>query len=332
MSTKKFFLVSLLFFCLSNGFLLFAQRPVLKFNANGKFKIVQFTDLHVRWQDKRSDIAFERMKQVLDDEKPDLVIFTGDIIYSAPAQANLQNVLRTVSDRGIPFSIVFGNHDHEQGTPKDSLLMVAQRLPGNLTIDEDPALFGVANYALPIQASDGDRVMSVLYCFDSNTYSQIKGIKGYDYIRADQIEWYRKRSREFTAGNDGEPLPSMAFFHIPLPEYHQAASSESAQMYGVRRERACSPELNSGLFTVMKENGDIMAIAVGHDHDNDYAVMWYDILLTYGRFTGGPTEYTHLPNGARVFELDEGARTFRTWIRTKAGVEQLTSYPGDYRK
>lgn len=81
-------------------------KPGLKFNPDKKFKIVQFTDLHVKWQDPRSDIAFERMNQVLDDEKPDLVIFTGDIIYSKPALENMRNVLKTVSDRKIPFSIV----------------------------------------------------------------------------------------------------------------------------------------------------------------------------------------------------------------------------------
>ena len=46
---------------------------------------------------------------------------------------------------------------------------------------------------------------------------------------------------------------------------------------------------------------------MGHDHDNDYAVMWKGILLAYGRFTGGNTEYNHLPNGARIIVLDEGA-------------------------
>lgn len=309
-----------------------AQKPVLKFNGDKTFKILQFTDLHIRWEDQRSDVAYERMNQVLDDEKPDLVVFTGDIIYSAPAQANLRRVLKTVSDRKIPFSIVFGNHDNEQGTNKDSLLMVAEGLPYNVTADDDPSVSGIGNYLLMVRSSDESRPAAALYCFDSNAYSTIKGVKGYDYIQLDQIDWYRRCSRELTQENGNEPLPSLAFFHIPLPEYHQAASSESAQLYGIRREVACSPALNSGLFAAMKECADVMAVAVGHDHDNDYAVMWYDVLLTYGRFTGGPTEYNHLPNGARVFELDEGARTFRTWIRTKAGVEQHTSYPESYLK
>lgn len=59
------------------------------------------------------------------------------------------------------------------------------------------------------------------------------------------------------------------------------------------------------MFAAMKEAGDVMGMFVGHDHDNDYAVMWKDILLAYGRFTGGNTEYNHLPNGARIIVLDE---------------------------
>ena len=71
-------------------------------------------------------------------------------------------------------------------------------------------------------------------------------------------------------------------------------------------------------------------VFVGHDHDNDYAVCWQGILLAYGRFTGGPTEYNHLPNGARIIELTEGSGKYATWIRTKYGVEQYTVFPDSY--
>ena len=98
-------------------------------------------------------------------------------------------------------------------------------------------------------------------------------------------------------------------------------------------EAACCPKLNSGLFTAMKEQGDVMGMFVGHDHDNDYAVMWYDILLAYGRYTGGNTEYNHLPNGARVIVLKEGKREFNSWIRVRTGeIEQSTVYPNSFQK
>ena len=86
------------------------------------------------------------------------------------------------------------------------------------------------------------------------------------------------------------------------------------------------------MFAAMKEAGDVMGVFVGHDHDNDYAVMWKNILLAYGRYTGGNTVYNHLPNGARIIVLDEGARTFTTWIRQKDGIVDKTSYPSSFVK
>ena len=66
-----------------------AQQQTLRFNKDGKFKIVQFTDVHYIYNDPRSDISVERINQVLDLEKPDLVLFTGDVIYGKPAEEEL---------------------------------------------------------------------------------------------------------------------------------------------------------------------------------------------------------------------------------------------------
>lgn len=79
--------------------------------------------------------------------------------------------------------------------------------------------------------------------------------------------------------------------------------------------------------------GDIEAIFVGHDHDNDYAVMWQGVLLAYGRYTGGNTVYNNLPNGARVIELTEGVQGFHTWIRTANNqIEQYVKFPESFLK
>ena len=67
----------------------------------------------------------------------------------------------------------------------------------------------------------------------------------------------------------GFPLPALAFFHIPLSEYNEAASDENAILYGTRMEKACSAAINTGMFAAMKEAGDVMGTFVGHDHDND---------------------------------------------------------------
>lgn len=308
-----------------------AQQQTLQFNKDGKFKIVQFTDVHYIYNDPRSDVSIERINQVLDMEKPDLVLFTGDVIYGKPAEEGMRTVLNLVSKRKIPFAVTFGNHDNEQGLSREELLKIIQSVPFNLT-QTTPGISGVTNFILPVKASDVKRNATVLYCIDSHSYSQIKGVNGYDYIKFDQIQWYRENSKKFTEENNGVPVSSYAFFHIALPEYNQAASSESAILYGIRKEKACAPQLNSGLFAAMKEMGDVRGVFVGHDHDDDYAVSWKGILLAYGRYTGGNTVYNHLTNGARVIELDENANSFRTWIRLKEGVVQQVTYPADFIK
>lgn len=306
------------------------SAQTLKFNANGKFKIVQFTDVHYIADDPRSAVAIERIGEVLDAEKPDLVVFTGDVIYGKPAEKSMCAVLNLVSERKYPFSVTFGNHDDEQGLSREELLKIIQRIPGNLTASAE-GVSGVTNFVLPVKSSDGMRDAEILYMFDSHSYSQIKGIGGYDYIDFDQIQWYRDNSRKYTASNGGMVIPSLAFFHIALPEFCQAVVGESVPFFGIRKEKVCAPLLNSGLFASMKEMGDVQGVFVGHDHDNDYAVMWQGILLAYGRYTGGDTVYNNLSNGARVIELTEGEKSFRTWIRLKGNhIEQEVEFPESF--
>lgn len=318
--------------CLILGVVFGLTARNLKFNDHGKFKIVQFTDVHYIYEDPRSAVAIECINEVLDVEKPDLVIFTGDVIYGKPAEAGIRTVLNLVSKREIPFAVTFGNHDNEQGLSREELFKIIQTIPHNLTATTK-GISGVTNYILPLKSSDGSRDAEILYLLDSHSYSQIDGIGGYDYIDFDQIQWYRENSKQFTAMNGGTPVPSLAFFHIALPEFNQAASSETAVLFGIRKEKACAPWLNSGLFTSMKEMGDVEGVFVGHDHDDDYAVMWHGILLAYGRYTGGDTVYNNLPNGARVIELTKGQKGFNTWIRLKDNqVEQYVKFPESFLK
>ena len=107
----------------------FAQKSELQFNKDGKFKIVQFTDVHFKYKNPASDIALERINQVLDEEQPDFVIFTGDVVYSAPADKGMLQVLEQVSKRKLPFVVTFGNHDNEQGMTREQLYDIIRQVP-----------------------------------------------------------------------------------------------------------------------------------------------------------------------------------------------------------
>lgn len=315
--------------CLIATHSMIAQTPKLKFNKDGNFKIVQFTDIHFQYRNPASDVALIRIKEVLDAEKPDMVIFTGDIVYSQPADTAMRVVMNLVSERKIPFAVTFGNHDDEHGKSRSELYDLIHTIPYNQLPDRGE--IASPDYVLPIFSSDGKKESALLYCMDSHSYSKLKDIKGYDWFKFNQISWYKEQSEMYKDKNGGNSLPALAFFHIPLPEYVEATSNNQAAMIGTRMEYPGSPEVNTGMFMAMKESGDVMATFVGHDHDNDYAVMWRGIMLAYGRFTGGNTEYNHLPNGARVIELKEGSRTFKSWIRLKKGeVINKITYPDSF--
>lgn len=306
----------------------FAQNT-LRFKK-GLFKIVQITDLHYKLGVKASEQGLACVREMVETEKPDLVVVTGDIIYSAPADSTLSVVLKTFAQLGVPFCMTFGNHDYDFKTPAVALYNQMQKTPNCVM----PVLQGKnTDYSLPILSSNGKRTAAVLYCIDTHNKPAIGGIGGYQWISHNQITWYRQRSMVYKQKNGGRPVPSLAFLHIPLPEFNYATDNTQCPMYGSRLEKAYSPSINSGMFASIKEMGDIMGVFCGHDHDNDYAVSYFNVLLAHGRFSGGNTEYNHLTRGARVIVLKEGKREFDTWIREVGGnVLYRTTYPKSYVK
>ena len=304
--------------------------PSFKFK-NGKFKVLQFTDTHYIAGDPRSERALKNVRQMLDLEKPDLVIHTGDIIYGKPADQSLKEILSPISERKIPFAVTLGNHDQQFGMSRQEVVDFVKQMPYNINQGE-PGLTGASNDIITLQ-SDNGKIKWVFYLFDSLENIQIKDLKGYDFIHHDQIAWYTKESKKFTQQN-GSPIPSLAFFHIPLPEFKTALEEKWLTMNGYIRENPGCPKYNSGLFIQMKELGDIKAIICGHDHNNDYVHLWQDMLFIYGRFSGCDTVYNDLkPNGARIFEMEEDKETIHTWIRLyDQGIIQDEVYPSFFQK
>ena len=75
-----------LFLCLCavlNVCMAWGQQTPLRFNKDGKFKIVQLTDIHYKYDDQaNSQVGIDCINKVLDAEKPDCVIITGDGVVS----------------------------------------------------------------------------------------------------------------------------------------------------------------------------------------------------------------------------------------------------------
>ena len=192
----------------------------LKFNQDGKFKILHITDTH---QDSSGEKVPAFIAEALDYTKPDLVVFGGDNqvsngndfqkVYDA-----IESLVKPIVECGIPFALVFGNHDDQEGFSKEDQLKIFQSFPGCLTYDVE-GLYGCGNSNLPILSSDGRRTAFNLWFFDSNTYNPDESQGGYDYVREDQINWYKTTSEALERAN-GKKVPSLAFQHIIVPEIY----------------------------------------------------------------------------------------------------------------
>ena len=92
------------------------------FVTDGDFKVMQITDVHLvggflfAENDKK---ALHAVASMIEAERPDLVIVTGDISYAVPWSGTLDNSIahgyfkRLMEKLGVYWTVTFGNHDSE---------------------------------------------------------------------------------------------------------------------------------------------------------------------------------------------------------------------------
>ena len=312
----------------------YAQSP-LQFDENGEFKIVQFTDTHFRWDKGDEKTVTPMMEEVIAAEQPDFIslLTTGDLIYSTNVEKAVNQLFEPIVNSGIPFAFVFGNHDHQFELNRSQIYDIIQNMPGCVMPKRGDAQS--PDYVLEVLSSDGSKPASVFYCLDSHAGAQVKGAGRYAWLTTNQIVWYKTNSIRYAENNDGQPLPSLMFFHIPLPEAKEALADKSIYYLGEAGEKVCSPHMNSGMFTAIMEQNDVFACFFGHDHDNDFLIPYYDVLLGYGRYGGSKKAvYNNIgKNGARVIVLKEGQKELDTWLRLRGEDAEVNkaSFPADFK-
>lgn len=288
-----------------------AQAVRLSFNQDKNFKIAQFTDMHLGLNSdesrKEAKQTFERLERIVKQEKPDLIVFTGDIVTGQPALQTWKTLLDKVDVLNIPFGVVLGNHDPENASKEEIATLILQY---KNTINKPNSNKELADIVIPINSSNKIKDKAFIYLMDSNDYSPIKEVKGYGWFTRNQIDWYVETSKAINP----DKHPALAFFHIPFPEYTTAWDDKKNKRIGRQAETPCPPSINTGMFAAMVEMGDVIGTFVGHDHDNDYIVIDQGIALGYGRFSGDNTIYNNLRSGVRLIELTEDKRGFKSWI------------------
>ncbi len=282
------------------------DRYQLQFNADGKFRIIHLTDI----QDDYPMVAASKqfIKEVLAEYKPDLVVLGGDNTVSSEEnkEASIKEICDIFVNAKTYFTLVFGNHDDEQGYKREELWKMYIKYGGRYFLGFDAAaedgsdLTGVGNHNLTVLSSDGTKVAYNIFMLDSNTYTSDENGNGvYDCVHDDQIKWYKSVAEELKKENGGEVVPSLVFQHIICNEVLEEGYVKSdISLYSINEhigkdidgqtysflpkfykfkdpyigELPCPGYYNYGEADEMLKMGDVKAIFSGHDHVNDFSL------------------------------------------------------------
>ncbi|KAF2476218.1 Metallo-dependent phosphatase [Lindgomyces ingoldianus] len=321
------------------------EPPVPRIGKDGKFKIMQVSDLHLSTglgvcrdpepkgaNGGRCDAdprTLEFVERVLDEENPDMVVLSGDQVNgeTAPdAQSAIFKIVQILAERGKPWAAIFGNHDDEGSLSRLNQMSLYNSLPFSLSEAGPNTIEGVGNYFVEVRAHGSKHSALTLYFLDTHSYSpDEKRYEGYDWIKLKQINWFKTTAQSLKESHShySHIHLDMAFIHIPLPEY----GSTTNKFVGSMKEQISAPGFNSHFKDALVEEG-IKVVSCGHDHANDYCMLSEnestkegELWMCYagGSGFGGYGGYDGYIRRLRVFEIDANQGRISTWKRLEYG-------------
>ncbi|KAJ4709223.1 Inactive purple acid phosphatase [Melia azedarach] len=209
----------------------------LRFRSDGTFKILQVADMHYGngRMTRCRDVLSPVQSTIIDAERPDFIAFTGDNIFgtsASDAAESLFGAFGPAIESGLPWAAVLGNHDQKSTMNRRELIdfislldySVAQTNPPDLEDDID----GLGNYDLKVYGPPGSILANSsilnLFFLDSGDREIFQGVQTYGWIKESQLRWLRGVSQGQKQNSnllEKSWLPSLAFFHILIPEIKQ---------------------------------------------------------------------------------------------------------------
>lgn len=282
------------------------------FTTDEDLKVMQLTDIHIGsgfLSTKKDRMAINAVAAMISEEKPDLVVVTGDIAFPVPYAAGTFNnkteaktFASLMEQLGVYWAPVFGNHDTEIYSyfSRDTIGKVysdKEKYPHCLFQTGPDDVDGVGNYVIKVKNTFG-KITRSLVMLDSHSYidNDYFGIFWkYDCIHKNQIEWYENQINAQTEENYGATPKSFLFFHIPVVEMRDAYNEYSENgfndtentkyMFGKAGEHKAvvySSNYNNGLVDKCIELGSTDGMFFGHDHLNNISLKYKGIQMTYG--------------------------------------------------
>ncbi len=279
------------------------------------FVILNITDIHFSDFDYRFWTAFSAsrtVKTLVKKIKPNLITVSGDIVCGSSTVYSIKRFTDLMNSFEIPWAPVFGNHDNEANCDHNYLADIMMKSPYCLFKKGDSEL-GCGNYIVNIAEKEPDGKLNIVHSFIMmDTHGS--------HLNEKQIKWY-KFAANGICDVTKKQVPSSVIFHIPCVQY-QYAYDESfdkdknkwknpSNSFGELHEKICCPRdadgnpVDNGFFDAVLETGNTKNILCGHEHLNNFSVLYKDIRLTYMLKVGKGSGFLPKFNGGTKITVDD---------------------------
>lgn len=313
----------------------------LEKDPNKDFVILNLGDIQQNDGDVFSedgDFSERLIRNCVNEIKPDLITLTGD---NASGEVTYLNVIKIIDSLNIPWAPIMGNHDGSNGSKMieawDARVLSDAK---NCLFKFGPKNMGYGNYIINI--TENGKIIHTLFMMDSHSAAEDtengvinygkdennQDVKGYDHFWKDQLTWYEWAVNGIAA-TEGHVVESTVFMHIPVYEYRTARDlmcdavegdpevefkvkeEYSDTSFGVLGEGICSPEGNNGFFALCKKLGSTKNMLAGHDHTNNFSLLYDGIRLSYTLKSGKGSYWYEDRLGVSLYNIkSDGTSTF----------------------
>lgn len=209
-------------------------QALVKLNPDGTiddspWKILQFTDMHLSQMLATTNNTIDHFIDALNQEKPDFVAITGDIITRKGSRPRAEQLAEIFEKTGIYWGYVLGNHEGDSypyTLSRKKVLEIFSSYPHCLvqndvkTTASGEEVWGDGNFVVNLLGADYSLSQSLIFMDSGNKISAADAKKygvekdSYDYLKESQMTWYKEQVEKAVAAHS----KTMLFIHIPLVE------------------------------------------------------------------------------------------------------------------
>lgn len=275
----------------------------LQTSSEGKYKIMQITDLHFSALFlKGNSLTYKFLDAALKNEKPDLVMLTGDMAISLLNRTYLRIFADFMEERQQYWSYTLGNHDYQIGSGVYRLLKILNNYDYCLMKIGPTNIGGYANYFMTI--NNGDEILHSIAVIDTSRY----------FVTEKQVEFYNWNIENIKNKN-GDKVNNLIFMHIPL----EIVSKANPVLINESVDHLKS---DGGLYNAIIQGDVTKYVFNGHDHTNNHSTFDNGVTFISVPSTGfsGYGKY-NVPRGFAIIEINNEQVNYRISSHDEYGIE-----------